>query len=177
MRKSWPRPAGPQGRSRAAAARQRAQPISRPLAPQVGHQEPRHRHYRPQHDRHRPNWSRTSPSWRSRSPIADQKILTATLGRRSVLISGRMCGSASGQCPRVLPVADMVRFVMYADGYGQFPLGRENSSACPPKHQAVKCGQCPTCVVKWRPRPERGRAHDARPGIVRVVPDITASLW
>jgi hypothetical protein len=42
----------------------------------------------------------------------------------------------------------MVRFVMYADGYGQFPLGRENFQRMSAEHQAVRCGECSNCVVK-----------------------------
>jgi predicted aldo/keto reductase-like oxidoreductase len=60
----------------------------------------------------------------------------------------RMCGTCAGQCPQGLPVADMVRFVMYADGYGQFPLGREHFQRMSAEHQAVRCDQCPTCLVK-----------------------------
>jgi predicted aldo/keto reductase-like oxidoreductase len=78
---------------------------------------------------------------------ADQKILTARLEEITPYFC-RMCGTCAGQCPQGLPVADMVRFVMYADGYGQFPLGRENFQRMSAEHQAVKCGQCPTCVVK-----------------------------
>ena len=78
---------------------------------------------------------------------ADQKILTARLEEITPYFC-RMCGTCAGQCPQGLPVADMVRFVMYADGYGQFPLGRENFQRMSAEHQAVKCGDCPTCVVK-----------------------------
>jgi hypothetical protein len=78
---------------------------------------------------------------------ADQKILTARLEEITPYFC-RMCGQCAGQCPQGLPVADMVRFVMYADGYGQFPLGREHFLRMSAEHQAVRCGQCPNCVVK-----------------------------
>jgi predicted aldo/keto reductase-like oxidoreductase len=42
----------------------------------------------------------------------------------------------------------MVRFVMYADGYGQFGLGRENFLRMAAEHQAVRCGDCETCAVR-----------------------------
>jgi len=68
---------------------------------------------------------------------ADAKVLSARLEEIEPYFC-RMCGHCDGQCPKGLPVADMVRFVMYADGYGQFPLGRENflrmirrASECP----------------------------------------------
>ena len=35
----------------------------------------------------------------------------------------RMCGECDGQCRQGLPVADVLRFLTYADGYGQFGLG------------------------------------------------------
>ena len=78
---------------------------------------------------------------------ADQKILTARLEEITPYFC-RMCGTCAGQCPQGLPVADMVRFVMYADGYGQFPLGRENFQRMSAEHQAVRCDQCPGCVVQ-----------------------------
>ena len=59
-----------------------------------------------------------------------------------------MCGQCDGQCPKGLPVADMVRFVMYADGYGQFPLGRENFQRMAAEHQQVRCGDCADCPVQ-----------------------------
>ena len=78
---------------------------------------------------------------------SDQKILSARL-REITPYFCRMCGECNGQCPKGLPVGDMVRFVMYADGYGQFPLGREHFQRMAAEHQAVRCGDCPTCVVK-----------------------------
>ena len=78
---------------------------------------------------------------------SDQKILTARLEEITPYFC-RMCGTCAGQCPQGLPVADMVRFVMYADGYGQFPLGRENFQRMSAEHQAVRCDQCPGCVVQ-----------------------------
>ena len=78
---------------------------------------------------------------------ADQKILTARLQDITPYFC-RMCGECNGQCPKGLPVHDMVRFVMYADGYGQFPLGREHFQRMAAEHQAVRCGDCPTCVVQ-----------------------------
>ncbi len=78
---------------------------------------------------------------------ADQKILTARLEEITPYFC-RMCGTCTGQCPQGLPVSDMVRFVMYADGYGQFPLGREHFQRMSAEQQAVRCDQCPGCVVR-----------------------------
>ena len=77
---------------------------------------------------------------------SDAKVLSARLEEIGPYFC-RMCGQCDGQCPKGLPVADMVRFVMYADGYGQFPLGRENFLRMPIEHQNVRCIDCTTCAV------------------------------
>ena len=43
----------------------------------------------------------------------------------------RMCGECDGHCAKGLPVADVLRYVMYADGYGQFELGRDHFKQLP----------------------------------------------
>jgi uncharacterized protein len=77
---------------------------------------------------------------------ADAKILTARLEEIRPYFC-RMCGRCEGKCPKGLPVADMVRFVMYADGYGQFALGREHFLRMADEHQQVRCGDCAGCAV------------------------------
>jgi hypothetical protein len=62
----------------------------------------------------------------------------------------RMCGECDGHCAKGLPVADVLRYVMYADGYGQFELGRDHFKKLPVELAAVRCGDCPTCTVKCR---------------------------
>jgi predicted aldo/keto reductase-like oxidoreductase len=58
-----------------------------------------------------------------------------------------MCGQCAGQCRNGLPVADVLRFLTYADGYGQFALGRERYLGMAPEHVACKCDDCPGCTV------------------------------
>lgn len=77
---------------------------------------------------------------------AESKILVARLEEIGPYFC-RMCGRCQGQCPKGLPVADMVRFVMYADGYGQFPLGREHFLRMSAEYQNVRCGDCAICAV------------------------------
>jgi aryl-alcohol dehydrogenase-like predicted oxidoreductase len=78
---------------------------------------------------------------------ADAKVLTAALQDvRPYFCS--MCGKCDGQCPKGLPARDLVRFVMYADGYGQFGLGRENFQRMSAEHQAIRCGECASCAVR-----------------------------
>ena len=76
----------------------------------------------------------------------DQKLLTAQLERIRPMYC-RMCGQCEGSCPLGLPVADMLRYVTYADGYGQFSLGREQFLALPDNVTSVRCNLCPTCSV------------------------------
>ena len=80
---------------------------------------------------------------------ADERILA----RRSEEIRSdycRMCYSCSGQCPKGLPVTDMLRYVTYADGYGEFALGREHFQKLPVALQQVDCSDCSTCAVRCR---------------------------
>jgi len=77
----------------------------------------------------------------------DEQLLAEHLERIRPLYC-RSCGQCQGACPKGLPVADMVRFAMYADGYGQFSLGRENFLTLPRESQDVRCGDCAECAVK-----------------------------
>ena len=60
----------------------------------------------------------------------------------------RTCGQCDGDCRQGLPVADMLRILTYADGYGQFALGRERFLELAPEHTSVKCADCPGCTVQ-----------------------------
>ena len=78
---------------------------------------------------------------------SDSKVLTAALQDvRPYFCS--MCGQCDGQCPKGLPARDLVRFAMYADGYGQFGLGREHFQRMSAEHQAIRCGDCTSCAIK-----------------------------
>jgi predicted aldo/keto reductase-like oxidoreductase len=77
---------------------------------------------------------------------SDQKLLAAY--RESIRpLYCNMCGRCEGTCRQGLPVADVLRFVTYAEGYGQFALGRERFQELAAEHAAVRCGDCPTCTV------------------------------
>jgi hypothetical protein len=62
----------------------------------------------------------------------------------------RMCGDCDGHCAKGLPVADVLRYAMYADGYGQFELGRDHFKQLPVELSSIRCGDCPTCTVNCR---------------------------
>jgi aryl-alcohol dehydrogenase-like predicted oxidoreductase len=76
----------------------------------------------------------------------EQAVLTARL---EVLRPDycSMCGECEGTCPKGLPVADVLRFLTYAEGYGQFALGREGFLSLPRSLQEVRCDDCPSCPV------------------------------
>ena len=60
----------------------------------------------------------------------------------------RTCGKCEGDCRQGLPVADMLRILTYADGYGQFALGRERFMELAPEHTSVTCADCQGCTVQ-----------------------------
>jgi predicted aldo/keto reductase-like oxidoreductase len=78
---------------------------------------------------------------------ADAKLLAV---RREVMrpFYCNMCGQCDGQCRFGLPVHDVLRFATYADGYGQFALGRERFQELAPEHASVRCASCPGCTVQ-----------------------------
>ena len=76
----------------------------------------------------------------------DEKILSAHLDAIRPLYC-RLCGQCDGDCQKGLPVADVLRYLTYADGYGQFALGRERFLELSAEHQAVRCGDCAVCTV------------------------------
>jgi len=77
---------------------------------------------------------------------ADQKVLTAQLDYIRPLYC-RTCGTCAGTCPKGLPVSDILRYLSYAEGYGEYPLGREHFLALPTDVREVRCNLCPTCTV------------------------------
>ncbi len=77
----------------------------------------------------------------------DRKLLAARLEEIRPLYC-RMCGRCDGVCPQGLPVADMLRYLMYAEGYGQFALGREHFQALSAEVKDVRCSDCSGCTIR-----------------------------
>jgi hypothetical protein len=77
----------------------------------------------------------------------DAKTLAAHLDRIAPVYC-RMCSLCNGTCRKGLPIADLLRFVTYADGYGQFALGRERFRELPAGVTNVRCGDCSECTVE-----------------------------
>ncbi|MGE5569228.1 MAG: aldo/keto reductase [Rhodospirillales bacterium] len=78
---------------------------------------------------------------------ADQKVLTARLEEIRPEYC-RMCGRCDGKCPQGLPVSDVLRYLTYADGYGQFALGREHFLQLSEPLRSVRCSDCASCPIR-----------------------------
>ncbi len=59
----------------------------------------------------------------------------------------RMCGSCNGICTKGVPVPDMLRFLTYAEGYGQFAMAREHFLELPGHVRDIRCSDCGSCSV------------------------------
>jgi hypothetical protein len=77
----------------------------------------------------------------------DQKLLAAHLEMIRPVYC-RLCGQCEGACQKGLPVADVLRCLTYADGYGQFALGRERFQELSAGQPVVRCGDCARCTVE-----------------------------
>ena len=77
----------------------------------------------------------------------DTKRLAAQMERIRPLYC-RMCGACSGACPQGVPVADVLRVLAYADGYGNFPLARQRFLELDSAARAANCGDCSSCAVE-----------------------------
>ncbi len=76
----------------------------------------------------------------------DEKILAAHLESIRPLYC-RLCGECKDACQKGLPVADVLRCLTYAEGYGQFALGRERFLELTAEQQSVRCSGCAVCTV------------------------------
>lgn len=77
----------------------------------------------------------------------DDKLLEAYLDRFGPRYC-RMCGRCEGTCSKGLPVADLMRFLTYAEGYGRFPLARERFLQLPAETRKIRC-TCPSCTHEY----------------------------
>ncbi|NWG14791.1 MAG: aldo/keto reductase [Acidobacteria bacterium] len=77
---------------------------------------------------------------------ADESLLAAQLAYIRPLYC-RMCGSCGGVCDRGLPVPDLLRFLSYAENYGQFAMARARFLELPREVRDVRCGDCSSCSV------------------------------
>jgi predicted aldo/keto reductase-like oxidoreductase len=74
----------------------------------------------------------------------------ALLGAKLAFLSPRycrMCGACGGVCDKGLPVPDLLRFLTYAEGYRDFPLGRQSYLGLPEHVRKIRCRDCRICTV------------------------------
>jgi hypothetical protein len=76
----------------------------------------------------------------------DQKLLAA-INEQNRPYYCRMCYQCTGQCPKGVPVPEIIRYLSYADLYGEYALGREHFLALPPEAREVRCSDCASCAV------------------------------
>ncbi len=76
----------------------------------------------------------------------DEKLL-AGINEHIRPLYCRMCYRCAGQCPKGAAVPETIRYLSYADFYGQFALGREHFAGLPEQTRAVRCGECESCSV------------------------------
>jgi len=77
----------------------------------------------------------------------DEQVLSSQLAYISPKYC-RMCGSCGGSCERGVPVPDMLRFLTYVEGYGEFALARERFLELPENLRKIRCGDCAACSLK-----------------------------
>jgi hypothetical protein len=76
----------------------------------------------------------------------EEKLLAQRLEQIGPLYC-RMCNECEGTCAKRLPVADLLRYLTYAEGYGEFSVGREHFLALPAEVTSVRCQDCVSCTV------------------------------
>ena len=77
----------------------------------------------------------------------DEQLLSSQLAYISPKYC-RMCGSCGGSCEKGVPVPDMLRFLTYAEGYGEFALARERFLELPENLRKIRCSDCAACSLK-----------------------------
>ena len=78
---------------------------------------------------------------------SDETVLAAHMEHIRPLYC-RMCGQCDAKCPKGIPVADVLRYLSYAEGYGEYRLGRESFLELPQELRDVRCGDCTACSVQ-----------------------------
>lgn len=77
----------------------------------------------------------------------DEKLL-AQINEEIRPLYCRMCYRCTGQCPQGAAIPETLRYLSYADFYGQFALGREHFAALPEPQRQVRCQDCAECTVR-----------------------------
>jgi aryl-alcohol dehydrogenase-like predicted oxidoreductase len=80
-----------------------------------------------------------------------------------------LCGGCTGECPQDVPYRDLLRVVMYHDGYQDHLLARKVFSEIESIQSFEKCSECSSCSITCR------RGLDIR-GQIRLAQQISKSL-
>lgn len=60
----------------------------------------------------------------------------------------RMCYECSGQCPKGMPVTDVLRYLAYNDFCGNYHQALVNLRDLPKEVRDVRCSDCSSCAIK-----------------------------
>jgi len=60
----------------------------------------------------------------------------------------RMCDGCNGTCRYSVDIAENMRALMYAEGYGDLELGKETFHQLPVAERATVCSSCDSCTAK-----------------------------
>jgi predicted aldo/keto reductase-like oxidoreductase len=60
----------------------------------------------------------------------------------------RMCYECKGQCPKGMPVPDVLRFLAYNDFCGDFRQAQGNFRSLPREIRNVRCNDCSSCSIQ-----------------------------
>lgn len=77
-----------------------------------------------------------------------------------------MCGGCQGVCPDGIPYSELLRLVMYHDGYQNQRLVKEASGETDVSHFIQSCTECPSCLIQCR------RGLNIREQIQRLNPIV-----
>jgi uncharacterized protein len=80
---------------------------------------------------------------------ADEKLLVQ-LNEKIRPDYCRMCYECKGECPKGLPVADMLRFLSYHDFYGDYHRAMVSYRDLSREVRDVRCRDCDTCAIQCR---------------------------
>ena len=59
-----------------------------------------------------------------------------------------MCPTCTASCRAGLPVPEVMRMLMYAEGYGDPARGRATFAGLSDRLRAVRCAECPECTAR-----------------------------
>ena len=91
----------------------------------------------------------------------ERKLLAASFAQYGAEYC-RMCYGCQGACRKGVAVPDVLRALMYAEGYGEPSRARAAFAALPPSLRRVDCEDCSACTVECR------TGADVRPRLLRA---------